>query len=332
MVEILRGVVRALEGGRRGALVTVVAKTGAAPREKGAKMFITEDGLLFGTVGGGSVEAFAMEEARKSLDSGRTSLLHFGMDNPSIEQEGMVCGGDVDLFVEPVMARHNALFSALLEVVRKGRRAILVTGLTGPIAKTLVTESGQAIGDPIDEGVAAGVLQYIQEKTPVLTEGLLLEPLRVASNLFIFGAGHVSQYVARVARMVNFRVSVIDDRAEFASRERFPDADEIIVDEFSRVFDRLDRAGDTYIVIVTRGHKHDAAVLEESLKMAPCYIGMIGSRRKVAMVMDHLRGKGFPEERLNAVHAPIGIDIHSETPEEIGVSIAAELIKVRAEC
>jgi xanthine dehydrogenase accessory factor len=332
MVELVRGILKAMEEGRRGALVTVVGKRGSAPRQTGAKMFVTDDGLLLGTVGGGSVEAYAGEQALKCLDSGKSLLLHYGMQNPSLEQDGMVCGGDVDLFIEPVLGRHETVFRTLLESARKGRRALVATRTEGPLWKTVIAESGQTAGDPVDEAEVLRLLTYLKEKTPVLTGNVLIEPLTMASHLFIFGAGHVSQYVVRVAKMVNFRVSVIDDRAEFANRERFPDADEIIVDDFSRVFDDLDRSGDIYIVIVTRGHKHDAAVLEKSLSLRACYVGMIGSRRKVAIVMEHLKEKGISEDKLKWVHSPIGIDIHSETPEEIGVSIVAELIKVRAEC
>jgi xanthine dehydrogenase accessory factor len=332
MVELVKGLLKAMEEGKRGALVTVVGKRGSAPRETGAKMFVTDDGLLLGTVGGGSVEAYAREEAVKCLGSGKSLLLHYGMENPSLEQDGMVCGGDVDLFIEPVLGRHETVFRTLVESARKGRRALVATGTEGPLWKAIITESGQSAGDPIHEADIVKLLTYFKEKSPVLVGNVLLEPLTMASNLFIFGAGHVSQYVARVAKMVNFRVSVIDDRAEFANRERFPDADEIIVDDFSRVVDDLDRSGDVYIVIVTRGHKHDAIVLEKSLSLGTCYVGMIGSRRKVSIVMEHLKAKGISEEKLKWVHSPIGIDIHSETPEEIGVSIVAELIKVRAEC
>jgi xanthine dehydrogenase accessory factor len=126
-------------------------------------------------------------------------------------------------------------------------------------------------------------------------------------------------------------VVVIDDRADFANKDRFPEVDRVIVADFVQAFEELEYSGDVYAVIVTRGHKHDAYVLEEALKRPSKYIGMIGSKRKIKMVYDYLREKGFQEEALKSVHAPIGLKINSETPQEIAVSIVAELIKVRGE-
>ena len=170
----------------------------------------------------------------------------------------------------------------------------------------------------------------MEKKRPrVFGEGVVIEPISIASTVYIFGAGHISRYVAQAAKMVDFNVVVMDDRGDFANEERFPEADKVIVSDFRTVFDSLDYAGDVYSVIVTRGHNHDAEVLEEALKRPSKYIGMIGSKRKVKMVYDYLRSKGVEESALSAVHAPIGIKINSETPQEIAISIVAELIDVR---
>jgi xanthine dehydrogenase accessory factor len=160
---------------------------------------------------------------------------------------------------------------------------------------------------------------------------ILLEPIFSEPTVYIFGAGHVSEQVVPLAKRVHFKVVVIDDREMFANRERFPEADEVIVSEFERCFDQLNIDDSSYIVIVTRGHLYDGFVLEQALKSNARYIGMIGSKKKIRTLYQNLIKKGVPKETLDRVHAPIGIDINSETPEEIGVSIVAELIKVRGE-
>jgi xanthine dehydrogenase accessory factor len=160
---------------------------------------------------------------------------------------------------------------------------------------------------------------------------VLLEPIHSEPTVFIFGAGHVSQQLAPLVKRVSFKVVVFDDREMFANHERFPEADEIIVSEFEKCFDQLSIDDSSYIVIITRGHLYDGFVLEQAVKTNAHYIGMIGSKKKIHTLYQNLMRKGISKETLNKVHAPIGIKINSETPEEIAVSIVAELIKVRGE-
>ena len=170
---------------------------------------------------------------------------------------------------------------------------------------------------------------HFTDTKPVVFDGVVIESLQVSSLLYIFGAGHVSQYIAKIAKLVDFYVVVADDRAEFANRERFPEADEIIVDDFRHIFDRVKFTGAEFVAIVTRGHAYDADVLKETLRRQVRYVGMIGSRRKVKIVFDYMRKCGFDEKTIESIHAPIGLSIHAETPQEIAVSIVAELIQVR---
>jgi len=160
---------------------------------------------------------------------------------------------------------------------------------------------------------------------------ILLEPIFSEPILYIFGAGHVSEQIAPLAKKVHFKVVVIDDREMFANRNRFPEADEVIVSEFEKCFDQLNIDDSSYIVIVTRGHLYDGFVLEQAIQTKAHYIGMIGSKKKIRTLYQNLMEKGITKETLDQVYAPIGIDINSETPEEIAVSIVAELIKVRGE-
>ncbi len=158
-----------------------------------------------------------------------------------------------------------------------------------------------------------------------------MEPIYPEPTLYIFGTGHISRYLAPLANMVEFRVVVIDDRKEYANREHFPQADDIWVRQFEGVGEGIKPDEESYIVIVTRGHLHDYTVLKEVLRKGARYIGMIGSRRKRELIYQQLRQEGYTQEELDRIHAPIGLDINAETPEEIAISIIAELIRVRAE-
>ena len=177
-------------------------------------------------------------------------------------------------------------------------------------------------------GDATIEIEYIEAAAP----GNFVEEFKVKSKAFIFGAGHVAKALDPVLRHVDFDTWIIDDRAEYANRERFPDAAGIVVcSDFDHCFDDIEIGDDSYLIIVTRGHRGDLTVLRQALQKPYSYLGMIGSRRKNELLFDTLRKEGFTEEQIATVHAPIGLEIGSETPEEIGVSIAAEVIQVRAD-
>lgn len=176
-------------------------------------------------------------------------------------------------------------------------------------------------------GDAVIQIDYISAADP----GSIVEDIKTKDRAYIFGGGHVAKALDPVLRHVDFDTYIIDDRAEYANRERFPEAAEIIVcSDFDHCFDEIEPDENSYIIIVTRGHKGDLTVLRQALQKPYAYLGMIGSRRKNGLLFDQLRSEGVSEETLNQIHAPIGLEIGSETPEEIGVSIAAEMIQVRA--
>ncbi len=326
-------IVEHLRRGGKGVLATIVGKRGAAPREQGARMLIREDGTIAGTIGGGSVEAKVIAEATRVMTTQEAEFIHFRMNAAEVADEGMLCGGDVDVLLEPLFERHIPLYESAMEQERRGRKALIVTRVTDKaLFKSLVDARENVWGDELTEEEAEQFSRLTDESGVRLLDGkTLIEPVIGTSHLYIFGAGHVSQYLSKIGKMVDFRVAVIDDRHEFANKERFPEADQVIVDDFVKAFDRLSFAGREYVVIVTRGHSHDAVVLEEALKRKTAYVGMIGSKRKVKIVLEHLRAKGVAAGLVDRVYAPIGLDIHSETPQEIAVSIAAQLIRVRGE-
>lgn len=170
----------------------------------------------------------------------------------------------------------------------------------------------------------AATLPWLEERALAAERGLVRAP-----RVILCGAGHVSYYIARYAKSVHFRVAVCDDRAEYANSQRFPDADEIVVEDIERNFDGMRIDDLSYIVIVTRGHRHDQAVLEQALKTSARYIGMIGSKRKTLTILENLRAAGVPQEQLDRVYSPIGLSIGAVTPEEIALSIVCELVKIR---
>jgi xanthine dehydrogenase accessory factor len=331
-MDIYETIEEYLKKNKAGIIATVITRAGSAPRDAGAKMFIGEDGKSYGTIGGGRLEHDAYQEAMSMMEKNSPKLLHIRMNAREVASNGMICGGDVDILLEPVLEKYRALYGRLEYLGRRGERGVLVTKFDKDVFVKILVEDDLTIhGDDVSERDKDTFLQHLRETKPCVTDGLVIEPLQISTALYIFGAGHVSQYIAKIAQMADFSVTIIDDRVEFANKERFPDADEIIVDDFQNVFDRLKFSGKEFVTIVTRGHQYDAGVLGETLKKQTRYVGMIGSKRKVAIVFDYMKKSGFDDETIKKVHAPIGLAIHAETPQEIAVSIVAELIKVRGE-
>jgi xanthine dehydrogenase accessory factor len=331
-MDLYEAIEKYINNRQKGVLATVIYSAGSAPRDIGAKMFIGDDGKCFGTIGGGSLEFDACNEAIRIMETGELKILHVRMNSNTIEEEGMLCGGDVDVLLEPVNEKYIELYRKVDSLLKKGGKGVVVTGFEGNIIrKTLIEQDAVITGDLLEEKDLRRYYQHIMENKPSVINGFVVEPLKVLSLLYIFGAGHVSQYIAKIAKIVDFYVVVIDDREEFAKRDRFPDADEIIVEDFHTVFEKLEFTGQEFVTIVTRGHKYDADVLFETLKRPLKYIGMIGSKRKVKIIFDFMGKSGFSEEAIGRVHAPIGLAIGAETPQEIAVSIVAELVKTRGE-
>jgi xanthine dehydrogenase accessory factor len=240
----------------------------------------------------------------------------------------MICGGNVSIFLEPVDATHRAVYDAACAARQRAAKGFVVTRYSeAGLLKSFLGQDGSVVGAPVDAQIIERLIDA--GGRPLFSEGLIALPIRIDPPLYIFGAGHVSQHICRIAAMVAFDVTVIDDRDEYCNRVRFPDAGSVIVEAFNAVFEYLPFSGGEFVVIVTRGHKDDMTVLEQVLRRPARYVGMIGSHRKTMMIFDHLRTRGFDDVLLGSVVTPIGIDIGSETPQEIAVSIVAQLIDVR---
>jgi xanthine dehydrogenase accessory factor len=323
-------------------LATIIEQAGSAPRKSGAQMVIRGDGSFLGSVGGGRLEAECLTTARSVRTEGRAKTLTLHLTGTDVAETAMICGGGVEVFVEPLSPGLLSLYTRLLEMQEQGGEAVLATRIStapsneGTGEKALIMADGEVIG-PLalnDEALVAARAVFSEGRPRLIPydgERIYLEPIFPAPTLFLFGAGHISRFIAPMAALVGFQVIVIDDRADFANRDYFPLAQEIWVEEFTGIGKKVTGGANAYMVIVTRGHTYDYDVLRQVLPLGCRYIGMIGSHRKRDIIYKELIKKGHKQADLERVHAPIGLAIGSETPEEIAVSIVAELIKVRAE-
>jgi len=253
-VDIYEEIVKLRQQGRRAAVATIVNVRGSIPSFKTAKMLVRDDGSILGTIGGGCVEAEVWQAAREVMESEKPRTLTFNLNQDPKYDTGLVCGGTLDIFIEPILP---------------------------------------------------------------------------AAVLYLFGAGHISHHLSKAVSQVGFDVTVIDDRDHYANRERFPDAKEVIAEDFDRAMAQLHPSESSYIVIVTRGHRDDMRILRWAVQTQARYIGMIGSKRKTISVFRELTQEGLAPELFERVHAPVGLDIGAITPEEIAVAITAELIAIR---
>lgn len=318
-----------LKDDKIGAIATVISRDGSAPRDVGAKMFVGEDRQIYGTIGGGKMEFDVYDRIMTVMWENKPEIVHIRMNAKEIAAKGMICGGKVDVLIEPVHKRYIELYNRLEYLENTGKNAVIATQFKeGKLLKTVIEENMEITGDDITPKDKKTFVEHVNNLNLYTTEGVLIEALHHAPSLYIFGGGHVSQFIAKIAKMVGFYIVVVDDRSEFANSEKFPDADEFIVNPFKDVFDSLKFTGREFVVIVTRGHRYDIEVLKETLKKKTRYVGMIGSRRKVKMILKHMKKIGFDDETVDRVHSPIGL-FRAETPQEIAVSIVAELVKVR---
>ncbi len=356
--QIWSEAVRTLERNQPFALATVINVRGSTPREVGAKMIIREDGQV-GTIGGGCGEAEVFRKARILLDEGAGArLAEVDLTGDFDQQEIGTCGGIMDVFIDlwtpadlPLARKlansveHNRP-AALLTVIDPGARSEALAG-----AKTVVDPNGTEIGAQL-HGLEGGALRQITDRTADAVAALLevngqgtlmpvthieanglprlfVDPITGAQRLIIVGAGHIAQPLCELGAMLGFHVTVIDDRASFANRERFPRADVILAKPFTAAIESLQLDRHCYLISVTRGHAFDEEVVRAALKQPGCFIGLIGSRRRSRAMLARFAEDGIDPALIDEIHAPLGLDIGAETPEEIAISIIAEIIRER---
>jgi len=332
-----------LLSGQKIVLAKTIRRSGSTPRDVGSMCIVTEQGELFGTVGGGYLE-YQVQKKAMTLFSLETSFIYrFQLTNEDVAKTGMICGGNVDLFLEPIFPSNKetlSLFNTMKQHIFENKQGLLVTLIKEGIhvmdtqVRTFIPQKGQPVGsiasfEPqrlnYDTALPYDLIISNDNKTNLFVEKIFPSP-----HILLFGAGHVAIFVAQLAKLVGFNITVIDDRPEFANNKKFPLADDIIVSDFKNAFDLLNVSQNSYILIITRGHLHDKTILQKALDTNASYIGMIGSTKKRNTIYKALMDEGFSKDALEKVYSPIGLDINAETPEEIAVSIVGELIKKRA--
>ncbi len=284
-----------------------------------AKLLVTAGGARLGTIGGGCLEGEVIEQCHDVLERRAPRVTEHTLNAELAGDYGLTCGGTATIVVEPVYpdALLARVYAEAISAVANGERRLLVTGLEW----TRGPDKRIALVGALDEEAL--------DLLPALDTHALTELVAGAPRLVVFGGGHVGGAIARAATTAGWRVTVVDDRAEFTDRARHPTAAATITCDWHDVGSTLDLDGATYAVVATRGHQHDALIVDQIARRDLRYLGMLGSRRKVALTWALLTSWGVPRERLDAIHAPIGIAIGADTPEEIAVSVVAEMIGVR---
>lgn len=335
MQYILDSLISTLEKGESAVIGAIVRSSGSAPRTSGARMLVRLDGTLVGTLGGGALEGGCLAKAKglfDDSDSDAFAELEFDLTDKTAAAEGMVCGGEVSVLMQKVTPALLQHFIQLRDDFTKGVQAMLVTALpkngNGPHMYFL-----HGSGDcKLLASLRKEILRKNRRAKFLISHGeqdYFVEPLLNPGTVYLLGAGHVALATAHLASFTDFDVVVMDDREEFANSERYPKAKEVVVlDTFNDCLNGL--GPDDYVVIVTRGHLHDRDVLAQALRTDAGYIGMIGSSKKRQAVYTSLLEEGFSNNDLKRVYSPIGLSIGGDTPEEIGLSIVAEMVKVRA--
>lgn len=328
MKTLIQRIMDAIERGESVVLCTVLASSGSAPRGAGARMAVFADGSTLGTVGGGRVELLAARDAKQLLAGGEDCvtdrLRAFDLTPNDVNSIGMVCGGKVSIYYQLVTRADELTLSAIRTALGRDEDSWLyLCARNGVVEKFAVVTEAEAKEQP---ELFANRAVYRKGEPLVYTE-----PLVQAGQVYIFGGGHVGQALVPVLAGVGFRVTLFDNRPELADRAHFPMASRVILGDYKRICDYVTLKPQDYVVIMSPGHQSDFALLEQALRFPLRYVGCIGSRHKVARSQELLRAAGIPEDVIQSVHAPIGLPIRAQTPAEIAISIAAEMIQCRAE-
>ncbi|HVA57891.1 MAG: XdhC family protein [Gemmatimonadaceae bacterium] len=325
------------------AMATLVSATGSSSSIVGAKTFVGESGQIVGSVTiGGCLDARAAETADRVLASNYAELLDIPLADEEAWDLGLACGGNVRLLVEPVGSGSATdpvvvAYAAADQMVAAGRRALVVRALSGDSARLVLDADGSSrgsLGDPARDARLASLVKASGAPAVVVDEtdgaAYFVEAFAPPLTVAIFGAGEVAAVLTRVAGDLGLHTVVVDPRARYASRERFPGASEIRVGDPGAIAAELPATADTFVVIVSHDYKFELPVLRHMLRAPVGYIGLMSSRKRIAALRGFLADEGFAAEELDRIHAPIGIDIGARTPAQVAVSIAAQLVAIRA--
>ena len=346
MRNVIQEAVKLIESGEPCVLVSVVRTKGSTPQKPGAKLLVKKDGSGIGTLGGGCVEGdiwFAAQEIlRHKLGP---EFKHYYLNEDIAARDGLVCGGTMYFFIEPLLKDSK--------FIRYGKEILMAYDGGGPVGIATIVRSdyeehlgrklmlrsdetvvGSLGSDTIDKLAMESIKKIVDlgNNTHLITNDnteIFVEGFTTPATLIIMGGGHVGKATYNFASDLGFRTYIVDDRADFSNKNRFPRAEATIVSDFSNGLDEIPINTNTYIVIATRGHQQDDIALESAINTEAIYIGLMGSKRKTILIYKRLLNKGYSSEKLRTIHAPIGLDLGAISPEEIAVSIISEIIMVR---
>ena len=340
MEEVIADIRRWRSQGERVALATVVQTWGSAPRRAGAKMAISAGGQLSGSVSGGCVEGAVAQEAFAILESGRPKLLHYGVADETGWEVGLACGGNIDIFVEPLDGELFDAVDRLLTAEDTGAVATVIGGPDALLGRKLFVESSQeqwigGIDDTLDASVAqlakASIRRGMDEQVSLAEQSLelFIDLLLPPPTLVMVGGAHISIVLAELAKAIGYRAIVVDPRHAFGNIERFPHVDQLLRSWPDDAFAQLKVNESTAVAILTHDPKIDDPALKMVLRSPAFYIGALGSRKTHTQRVKRLQDEGFTEQEISRIHAPIGLEINAQTPEEIALAVMAEIVKAR---
>lgn len=327
MKQLVLTMLHRLAAGERLVLCTILASSGSTPRGAGARMAVFADGSTCGTVGGGAVERAAQARAVGILNGDAPGMEAYRLNPTQVDDLGMICGGDVTIYFQPIEPETSA------HEILKTLRVLLDRDVN--VWLRMGIRDGEVIAFSVhtDDTLPEAGRELFRSRA-VLARGettWYVEPVARRGRVCVFGGGHVGKALVPVLAGLGFRVILFDSRPEAARPENFPGAEAVILGDYSRISERLTLREDDYVCVMSPGHHYDLEILAQVLPCRPSYVGCIGSRRKVAAVNAALAERGIPAADIARIHAPIGLPILAETPEEIAISIAAELIRHRRE-
>jgi len=331
-------------------LATITGSVGSTPQIPGCKALFVEHGLVAGTIGGGATEMAVEKIAQEAINSKKSGHYNFNLNHAILDLESPICGGGMNILIDASPEKHLPVYAEMIQSLSNRISGVLVTICNFKeeeifnidcfwITKHNLNEKGSILNTHLFSVVnhmankpRPGEFREIAvpESDKMVRQIIFLETFVPLPQLIIAGAGHVGKALSHVAKLLDFEVTVWDDRPEYASAENLPDASKILTGTAAECFENINPESDTFIVIVTRGHKQDADVLKLFVGSNAAYIGMIGSRRKISQVRESFINKGWANaEQWNKIHSPIGLEIGSQTVQEIAISIAAQLVQVR---
>ena len=348
MEQVFRSASDEKTSGNDMVVATVVKTSGSTPQKPGAKLLVRADGSGVGTLGGGCVEGDIWFAASQLLKSGGSAEMRdYELNEDLAAQDGLVCGGTMYFLLDPIRKEAtDADFNDEVIAAYEGGAPVAVASLINVPdgselvvgSKLLVRENGSTAGSLGDEKLDANAMNEARRlmamgKNDYITSEsgaeFFIEAYTTPPTLVLAGGGHVSKAISNIASTLGFRIFVIDDREEFSSAERFPEAEQTVVSDYGSAFEKLPIGTNSFVVIATRGHRYDASATASAMRTPASYVGLLGSKRKTILIYEELFAQGFTMEEVQAVRSPIGLNISARTPEEIALSIMSEIVGFR---